>query len=125
MSDLFPVKPDIAAHARVRSVDEYRRRYRESLEDPTRFWSAVGERVTWFHPPQQTFDADLAEVDFAWYSGGRLNVCHNCVDRHLPTRASQVALIWVGNDPGTYRRITFAELKHHVARVANVLKAQG
>ena len=70
-------------------------------------------------------DVDLEEVDFSWYSGGRLNACYNCVDRHLETRGEQTAIIWAGDEPGDYRHITYRELKHNVARVANVLLAHG
>ena len=125
MSDVYPPKPQIAATARIGSLEDYQRRYRASLEDPARFWGEVGRRLTWFHQPHDVFDADLHEVDFAWYSGGRLNACFNCVDRHLRERGDKVAIIWAGNEPGSYQRITFRELKHEVARVANVLKAHG
>jgi acetyl-CoA synthetase len=125
MSDVYPVKPQIAAEARIGSLEDYQRRYRASLEDPTRFWGEVGRRLTWYHQPHDVFDADLHEVDFAWYSGGRLNACFNCVDRHLRQHGDKVAIIWAGNEPGSYQRITFRELKHHVARFANVLRAHG
>ena len=61
-------------------------------------------------------DADYEEVDFSWYSGGRLNACYNCVDRHLATRGEQTAIIWAGDEPGDYRHITYRELKHQVCR---------
>jgi acetyl-CoA synthetase len=125
MSDVIAVKPQIAAQARVKSLEDYQRIYRESLADRSRFWAEVGERLSWFHPPQQTFDADLNEVDFSWYGGGRLNVSANCIDRHLRDRGEQAAIIWAANEPGKYETITFRQLKHHVCRVANVLLAHG
>ncbi len=67
----------------------------------------------------------MQEVDFSWYGGGRLNACHNAVDRHLQTHPDKVAIVWAGNEPGQYERITYRELKHQVARMANVLKAHG
>jgi acetyl-CoA synthetase len=70
-------------------------------------------------------DVDVEEVDFAWFSGGRLNACYNCVDRHLPTQGEETAIIWAGDEPGDYRFITYREIKHNVARVANVLLAHG
>ena len=83
------------------------------------------ERSTWFHPWQNVLDADYDEVDFSWYSGGRLNACFNCVDRHLETRGDQTAIIWAQDEPGVYRHITYRELKHKVCRIANVLLAHG
>jgi hypothetical protein len=68
---------------------------------------------------------DYDEVDFAWFSGGRLNACYNCVDRHLKTKAEQTAIIWAADEPGVYRHITYREMKHQVCRMANVLHAHG
>ncbi len=122
---MIPVKPEIAARAHVRSLEEYQRLYRLSVDDPEGFWRKQAEIVTWFHPPSTILDVDLKEVDFSWYGGGRINACFNCVDRHLPTQAEKVAILWAGDEAGEYRTVTYAELKHNVARVANVLLAHG
>ncbi len=122
---MFPVKPEIAARSHIPSLEEYRRLYRLSLDDPEGFWRKQAEILTWFHPPSSILDFDMKEVDFSWYGGGRLNACFNCVDRHLATQPDKVAIIWAGDEPGEYRTITYAELKHQVARVANVLLAHG
>ncbi len=122
---MIPVKPEIAARSHIRSLEEYRRLYRLSLDDPEGFWRKQAEILTWFHPPTQILDFDMKEVDFSWYGGGRLNACFNCVDRHLATQPDKTAIIWAGDEPGEYRTITYAELKHNVARVANVLLAHG
>ncbi len=119
------VKPEIASRAYVSSLDEYKRLYRLSLDDPEGFWRKQADLLTWFHAPSSILDVDMKEVDFSWYGGGRLNACFNCVDRHLPTQAEKTAIIWAGDEPGEYRTITYAELKHNVARIANVLLAQG
>jgi acetyl-CoA synthetase len=122
---MIPVKPDIAARAHIHSLDEYRRLYRLSLDDPEGFWRKQAEILTWFHQPSSILDFDMQEVDFSWYGGGRLNACFNCVDRHLATKADKTAIIWAADEPGEYRTITYAELKHNVARLANVLLAHG
>ncbi|MFN7943169.1 MAG: acetate--CoA ligase [Thermoanaerobaculia bacterium] len=122
---MIPVKPEIAAQAHVRSLDEYRRLYRLSIDDPESFWRKQADYLTWFHPPSSILDVDLQEVDFSWYGGGRLNACFNCVDRHLATQPEKTAIIWVEDEPGEYRTISYRELKHQVARVANVLHAHG
>jgi acetyl-CoA synthetase len=124
-SDIVPVKPDIAARAHIKSFEEYQRQYERSIRDPEGYWREQSSLLTWFHPPQLIIDRDFNEVDFSWFGGGRLNACVNCVDRHLPTRADKVAIIWAGDEPGEYRRITYRELKHEVARIANVLLAHG
>ncbi|HEY8022664.1 MAG TPA: acetate--CoA ligase, partial [Thermoanaerobaculia bacterium] len=104
---------------------QYREMYARSLAHPDEFWREQAAILDWFHPPHSILDTDLEEVDFSWYGGGRLNACHNCVDRHLPTQGGKTAIIWAKDEPGEYERITYRELKHHVARVANVLAAQG
>jgi acetyl-CoA synthetase len=123
--DIYPVKPPIAEGAHINSMEEYERLYRLSLDNPDWFWGEQAEALTWYHPWHSVFDADYEEVDFAWFSGGRLNACFNCVDRHLRDRGEQTAIIWAADEPGTYRHISYRELKHNVCRVANVLKAHG
>ncbi len=123
--DVYPVKPHVAARAHVGSLEEYQRLYRLSLDNPEWFWAEQAKALTWFHPWQDVFDADYDEVDFAWFSGGRLNASFNCVDRHLPTLGDRTAIIWVEDEPGVYKHVSFRELKHHVCRVANVLLQHG
>ena len=122
---MIPAKPHIAATAHIKSLDEYQRLYRRSLEDPEGFWREQSRILTWFHEPDSIMDADMERIDFAWYSGGRLNACHNCVDRHFPALANKTAIIWAADEPGEYHRISYRELKHNVARMANVLLAHG
>jgi acetyl-CoA synthetase len=109
----------------IRSMDDYRRLHRRSLEDPSGFWAEEADLLTWFHPFSQVVDADLDEVDFSWFGHGRLNAAYNCVDRHAIASPDKVALRWVGNSPGERRDVTYRDLKHQVARVANVLRAHG
>ena len=123
--EIHPVKPQIRARAHVASLEEYQRLYDRSLAQPEAFWAEQAGNITWFHPWTTVFDADYREVDFSWFSGGRLNACFNCVDRHLPTHAERTAIIWAADEPGVYRHISYRELKHEVCRVANVLLACG
>ena len=124
--DKYPAPPSIQHRAHVRSMTEYRELYRQSLEDPDVFWAEQAKAIDWFHPWHQVFDADYDEVDFAWYSGGRLNACFNCVDRHLAhARASRPRSSGRQDEPGVYQHISYRELKHDVCRVANVLLRHG
>ncbi|HEX9009097.1 MAG TPA: acetate--CoA ligase [Holophagaceae bacterium] len=123
--DLYPVKPEIAERAHIRSMEEYQRLYRLSLDNPEWFWGEQAKALTWFHPWQSVFDADYKEVDFSWFLGGRINASFNCIDRHLATHGDRTALIWAQDEPGVYTHITYRELKHHVCRVANVLLHHG
>jgi acetyl-CoA synthetase len=122
---MIPVKPHIAERAYVRSLAEYQEMYRRSIEEPQEFWRHQAGALEWFHPPRTIMDIDPDEVDFSWFSGGRLNACYNCVDRHLNQRGDQTAIIWAADEPGEYRHISYREVKHNVARVANVMRAHG
>ena len=123
--DLYDVKPHIRERAHVKSMEEYQRLYRQSLDDPAAFWAEQAGALDWFHPWSTVFDADYEAIDFAWFSGGRLNACFNCVDRHLAKDGERTAIIWAGDEPGVYRHISYRELKHEVCRLANVLTAHG
>jgi acetyl-CoA synthetase len=118
---MIPVKDHIQKNAKIRTLDVYQQLYLESLNHPEHFWGRQAERLHWFHPPETIFDQDRDEVDFSWYGAGRLNACHNCVDRHLDKRGDKTAIIWAKDEPGEYRHISYRELKHQVSRVANVL----
>jgi len=109
----------------VRSLDEYRALHHHSLQHPQQFWAEEAECVSWFHPFEQVLDVDVEEVDFSWFAQGRLNASYNCVDRHAHEQPNKLALRWVGNEPGERRDVSYRELKHQVARVANVLRAHG
>jgi len=124
-SVMIPTKDNIAKEAYISSMNEYQRLYKESIEQPDKFWRQQAEKLSWFHPFHAVSDADLEEIDFAWFSGGRINACFNCVDRHLEHSADKTALIWVADEPGEYQHITFRQLKHHIARIANVLLSHG
>ena len=125
MSDVYPVKDHIRENSHIDSLEEYERLYRLSLDNPEWFWAEQAKALTWYHPWNMVFDADYDEVDFTWYSGGRLNACFNCVDRHVPERGEQTAIIWAADEPGVYKHISYRELKHQVARMANVLHKFG
>jgi len=123
--DIYDVKRHIRDRAHLQSMEEYKRLYRLSIDSPEWFWSEQAKTLDWFHPWHKVFDADLEEIDFAWFSGGRLNACFNCVDRHMETHADRTALIWAADEPGVYQHITYRDLKHNVCRLANVLRVHG
>ena len=98
MSDLYPVKPEFAAKARIGKAD-YQRLYRESVEDPEGFWRKAAGRLDWFREPTRIKDVSYALDDFRirWFEDGVLNVSANCIDRHLPPRKEETAIIWEGD----------------------------
>ena len=123
--EIYPVKPSIAKRAHINSMEEYERLYRSSLDDPESFWAEQAKTLDWFHPWNQVVEADYEQAAFAWFAGGRLNAAYNCVDRHAEAHPDRTALIWAQDEPGAYTHITYLDLKHHVCRVANVLRHHG
>jgi acetyl-CoA synthetase len=124
---LYPVPAAIAAKAHI-DADKYATLYKRSVEDPDGFWSEQANHfVSWFKPWDSVLDWSYGADDLhiAWFKGGKLNVSHNCLDRHLETRGDQVAIIWESDNPSEDRKITYRELHAEVSRFANVLKAKG
>jgi acetyl-CoA synthetase len=118
----------ISAHPHIGKIGEadYFRLYRESLAEPERFWGEAGRRLAWIKPYTKVKNASFeGDARIAWYEDGTLNACYNCVDRHLPQRAEQTAILWEGDNPGEDRRISYRELHEAVCRFANVLKSCG
>jgi len=100
--------------------------YRRSLEEPESFWAEMANSfLSWDAPWQEVVDYDFRQGHAQWFAGGKLNVSYNCIDRHLPERASQTAIIWEGDDPADSRNITYAELKTEVCKLANALRSRG
>jgi len=100
--------------------------YKESVESPGSFWSRMaGEFLHWEQPFTELSRSNLHQGSTAWFLDGKLNVSVNCIDRHLPSRAQQTAILWEGDSPGLERAISFQELSDEVNRLANALKRRG
>src|ERR1700687_4804012 len=108
--------------ARVKSLREYQVLYDRAAADPESFWLEQAELVEWFTRPVRTLD--WQEPFAKWFVGGKLNISHNCLDRHLKTRANKPALLWEGED-GKTLQLTYTELHEMVCRCANVLLSLG
>ena len=105
--------------------DTYLKMYQESVEDPVGFWDKQADRLDWFKKWDRTLDWDYNKAYIRWYEGGKLNVSHNCLDRHLEARGDQKALIWESDDPNVDRSFTYKQLHSEVSKFANVMKALG
>jgi acetyl-CoA synthetase len=99
--------------------------YRRSLDSPDAFWADQARRIDWLTPPRTIANWSFDPVDIKWFEDGILNLCHNCVDRHLEARADQVAILFEGDGPGSGRSLTYGELYREVVAMANSLKALG
>ena len=106
---------------------KYEKMYQESVSNPEAFWNEYGKRIDWIKPYSKVKNTSFAHdnVNIKWFEDGTLNVCANCVDRHLAKRANQPAIIWEGDDPKDSEIITYAELHKKVCKFSNVLKANG
>ncbi len=110
-------------------AETYQQMYQHSIEDPAGFWDKQGDRLDWIrrYSSDAVMDCnyDKNNLGVRWYHDGVLNVCYNCVDRHVKNRAGQTAIIWEGDDPTKSRHITYLELYHEVNKFGNVLKNIG
>ncbi len=127
MSDpIFPPADEFANSAHI-SKAKYDEMYASSVADPDKFWGEVGKRLDWIEPFTIVKNTSFAydNVSIKWFEDGVLNVCANCVDRHLETRGDQTAIIWEGDDPTVSEHITYNQLHEHVSRLANGYKSLG
>jgi acetyl-CoA synthetase len=123
---LYAVPDDWKSNAYLDDA-QYQELYARSISDPNGFWAEHGNRIEWIKPFTKVKHTsfDTHNVSIKWYEDGTTNVSMNCIDRHLPHRANQTAIIWEGDDPAVSRHITYQELHEHVCRFANVLKKHG
>ncbi len=128
MSDvqIHPVNEYYAEHGLVNEA-EYMAMYQRSVRAPEEFWAEQAAIVDWSKPFSTVKDVSFARDDLhiRWFEDGELNVCHNCVDRHLEERGDETAIIWEGDDPDRDLRLSYRDLYGRVCRFANALKAIG
>lgn len=123
---LFPVPA--AAKARCLIDNEtYQRMYQQSIQDPESFWAEHGKRIDWFTPYSKVKNTSFnpGNIDIKWFEDGVLNASYNCLDRHLPEKADDIAFYWEGDEPGIQKNITYRELHEHVCQLANGMKSLG
>jgi acetyl-CoA synthetase len=125
-NEIFLPPHEIAVNAHI-NAQRYEKLYAKSVKDPQGFWGEMAERLDWFVKPKTVKNTsfDAKDLYIKWFEDGVLNVSYNCIDRHLPGRAQQTALIWEGDNPNEDKKITYAELKDEVCRLSNALKARG
>src|SRR5215213_3876294 len=103
---------------------KYREMYARSLKDPNGFWANEAKRLHWYRAPSKIKNVSFGpgDVSIKWFEDGVTNVAYNCIDRHLPKRANQTAIIWEGDDPSESKHISYQELHDEVCRMANILR---
>ena len=125
-ANLFPLRHLLSSMQLITSPEEYKRHYQQSIEDPQAFWAGIASDFKWHKKWDAVLEWDFYKPEVKWFAGGQLNITENCLDRHLPERAHQTAVIWEPNDPAEDAiHISYQQLYNHVCRTANMLKAYG
>ncbi len=124
----YPPK-EISERAWIKSMDEYQALYDRSMEDPEGFWGEIAENYFWYQKWDKVmdynYDLNKGDIFIKWFEGAKTNITVNALDRHLPERGDQVAIIWEGNEPGEEAKFTYGQVFEQVNKFANVLKAHG
>jgi len=122
----FDPSKDFVKNAWIQSLDQYMKLYDKSMKNPDSFWSEQAQRITWMKKWDSVSEVDFRTAGIKWFSGGKLNVSFNCLDRHVEAgRGDKTALIWEGNNPEEDQRYSYSELLDEVQKFANVLKNMG
>ena len=110
----------------ITNSEQYLQQYQQSVAHPEKFWAEVAQDFVWRKKWNTVLEFDFNKPEVKWFIGGKLNITENCIDRHLPHRANQTAILWESNDPAEpSRSISYQQLHDEVCRVANMLKANG
>lgn len=110
----------------IKTPEAYHAAYQQSVEDPEGFWASIAEHFTWKKKWDKVLDWNFKTPDIKWFSGGKLNITENCLDRHLAERGNTPAIIWESNNPEEHHRVlTYKELHFKVVQFANVLRNNG
>ncbi|MEH6558444.1 MAG: acetate--CoA ligase [Oceanicoccus sp.] len=121
----YPVPAKYAAKAHL-NEKQYQAMYQASIDDPDTFWAEqAAEFLSWDKPWSKVREYDFIKGEAAWFIDGKLNITHNCIDRHLETRANQTAIIWEGDSPDEASNISYQQLHNEVCKLANALKNRG
>jgi len=124
--EIYPVPKDLAAKAHMDAAG-YEAARKAARETPDAYWSNVAKRLDWMTFPTKIKDVSFNKADFRikWFEDGVLNVSANCIDRHLPARKDEIAIIWEGDEPTDSEHVTYGQLHDRVSRLSNVLKSSG
>ncbi|MCB0802491.1 MAG: acetate--CoA ligase [Flavobacteriales bacterium] len=111
---------------RIKSFEEYKTKYKASVENPDAFWDEIAKTFTWKKPYEKVCDYNFIKADIKWFVNGKLNITENVLDRHLEKRGDKIALLWEPNNPTEkHQEITYRKLYERVCEFSNALKAQG
>ncbi len=125
--EVFNPSTEFSKKAYVGSMDEYKKMYDESVNNPEKFWGEMADEfVSWYKKWDKVRDYDFKDGKIKWFEGAKLNVSYNCLDRHVENgHGDDTAIVWEGNEPDMIKKYTFKELLDEVQKFANVLKSKG
>ncbi|XP_041484218.1 acetyl-coenzyme A synthetase, cytoplasmic-like [Lytechinus variegatus] len=129
---LYYPNQELQKNAHVKSIEEYKKLYNQSINEPEVFWSKIAEQFYFKTPPTEgklleyNFNVNNGPVYIKWFQGATTNVCYNVLDRHVENGlGDRIAFYWEGNDPDDSSKITYGQLLKDVCKFANVLKQHG
>ena len=126
MSNKYLPNSNFASKSHISNMDEYKKMYESSIHDPSGFWENAAERISWYESWNAVSNHDFVNGKIEWFSGGKLNACYNCIDRHIEQGyGEKTAIIWEGNDPNQSRKYSYNDLLKEVSRFSNALKELG
>ena len=126
MVNTFSPTQTASKNAHIPSLDLYDEIYNRSITNPENFWAETAQRIHWIKSWDTVRNFDFVQGRIEWFSGGKLNACYNCIDRHIENgHGDETAIIWEGNDPNQSRKFSFNELLRDVSQFANALKSMG
>src|SRR5659263_22256 len=121
---IFNPPSEFSKKAYIKSFDEYKEIYKQSISDPASFWAEKAQQLDWFKKWEKINFLDPEKAICLWFEGGKLNASYNCLDRHLSVRGDRIAIVWEG-DGGETQQFTYKQLYTEVCIFANVLKNKG
>ncbi|GAM24359.1 hypothetical protein SAMD00019534_075340 [Acytostelium subglobosum LB1] len=123
---LYTPGQEYSQNCHVKSLDQYKEMYQQSIDNPTEFWGThANQLISWFQPYSTVMSGNFINGDISWFHNGKLNVSYNCIDRHLETKRDKYAIIYEGDSPDHVKKITYYELFLETCRLANLLKSLG
>ena len=126
MSNKYLPNSNFASKSHISNMDEYKKMYESSINDPSGFWENAAERISWYESWNAVSNHDFVNGKIEWFLGGKLNACYNCIDRHIEQgHGEKTAIIWEGNDPNQSRKYSYNDLLKEVSRFSNALKELG
>ncbi|GIR57203.1 MAG: acetyl-coenzyme A synthetase 2 [Candidatus Neomarinimicrobiota bacterium] len=126
MSNTYPPNSNFSSKSHISSMDKYKKMYESSVNDPSVFWEKAAERISWYESWNAVNNYDFVNGKIEWFTGGKLNACYNCIDRHIEQgHGEKTAIIWEGNDPNQSRKYSYNDLLKEVSRFSNALKELG